>query len=49
VGSYQIGGVCDEPRVQAQLERTVLQFAAVRQAVIFINGTRLEDLLGAQG
>jgi LysM repeat protein len=49
VGNYQIGGVCDEPRVRAQLERTVLQFAAVRQAVIFINGVRLEDLLGAQG
>lgn len=49
VGTYQIGGVCDEPRVLAQLESTVLQFTAVRQAIIFINGTRLEELLGGQG
>lgn len=48
VGTYRIGGVCDEPRVRAQLERTVLQFAAVDQAVILINGIRLEEL-GGQG
>ncbi|HHX44795.1 MAG TPA: LysM peptidoglycan-binding domain-containing protein [Chloroflexi bacterium] len=49
VGTLQIGGVCDEPRVRAQLESTVLQFAAVRDTIIFINGTRLDDLLGGAG
>jgi len=49
VGAFQIGGVCDEPRVRAQVESTVLQFSAVRQTVIFVNGVRLEDLLGGQG
>lgn len=49
VGEYRIGGVCDEPRVRAQLESTVLQFAAVRQSVMFVNGVLLEELLDGQG
>lgn len=41
-GTYQIGGVCDEPRVKAQLQETVLQFPEVQNATIYINGEPLE-------
>jgi hypothetical protein len=41
-GSLKMGGECDTPRIQAQLERTVLQFTNVTAAAIFINGKPLE-------
>jgi hypothetical protein len=41
VGSLVLGGTCDEPRVPAQLERTALQFATVEEAIIYINGERI--------
>lgn len=47
-GSLMLGGVCDSPRVAAQLEETVLQFATVQEAQIFINGEPLEAALSQQ-
>ncbi len=44
-GTLSMGGECDTPRVQAQLEQTVLQFPTVTQAAIYINGKILEDVL----
>ena len=44
-GSLKIGGECDAPRVQAQLEQTVLQFSTVKEADIYINGRPLSDAL----
>ena len=44
-GTLNLGGVCDEPRVRAQLRKTALQYSTVQQVSIFINGTPLEDLL----
>jgi LysM repeat protein len=44
-GSVTVGGVCDEPRVQAQLRETILQFSTVDSASIFVNGTQLDDSL----
>jgi len=44
-GSMMLGGVCDNPRVQAQLENTVLQFPTVTSADIFINGKTLAEAL----
>jgi len=44
-GSMQMGGECDAPRVQAQLEKTVLQFPTVTSADIYINGKTLADAL----
>ena len=44
-GTLQMGGECDTPRVQAQLEQTVLQFPTVTEAAIFINGKPLADVL----
>jgi hypothetical protein len=48
-GSYQLGGVCDKPRFEAQLTHTALQFSQVQQVEVFINGERLEEILSLQG
>jgi len=47
-GSLTLGGVCDAPRVQAQLEEIALQFSTVKQVNIFVNGKRLQDLLSGK-
>jgi len=39
-GEMILGGVCDEPRLQAQLIETVNQFPAVSDVVVFLNGER---------
>jgi hypothetical protein len=45
IGTLRLNGACDAPRVQAQIEETVRQFATVGSADIFVNGTRLSDAL----
>jgi hypothetical protein len=42
VGAYVLGGTCDEPRVPAQLLSTALQFATVEEAILYINGERIQ-------
>jgi hypothetical protein len=44
-GRLLLGGVCDNPRLEAQLVETALQFSTVQQVEIFINGKPLKDLL----
>ncbi len=44
-GTLNLGGVCDNPRVKAQLSETALQYATVDRVSITINGTPLDDLL----
>ncbi len=44
-GSMMLGGECDNPRVQAQLEQTALQFATVQAVQITVNGKALKDVL----
>lgn len=48
-GTLLLGGVCDNPRVEAQLEQTALQFSTVSRASVFVNGVPLEDLLSGEG
>jgi hypothetical protein len=48
-GFIPVGGVCDEPRVQEQLERTLAAAAGVGNAVIYINGINLDDYWGPFG
>jgi hypothetical protein len=48
-GQLMLGGVCDNPRVQAQLEEIALQFPQVERVEVFINDTPLEDLLSLRG
>jgi hypothetical protein len=44
-GSVMLGGVCDAPRVEAQIEQTALQFSTVNEVSVFINDVPLEDVL----
>lgn len=44
-GELLLGGVCDDPRAQAQLEQTALQFKTVRSVRIFLNGVPLQQAL----
>ena len=44
-GSVMLGGVCDAPRVEAQIEQTALQFSTVDEVAVFINDVPLEDVL----
>ena len=48
-GTLMLGGVCDNPRVEAQLESTVLEFSNVQEVSIFINGIPLKEALSLQG
>ena len=48
-GTVSIAGDCDDPRFEAQLRRTALQFASVRVANIFINGKGLGCLTSGKG
>ena len=48
-GTLQLGGECDNPRVQAQLEQTVRQFPTITDVAIFINGQPLADVLSLKG
>ena len=44
-GKLTLGGECDNPRVQAQLEQTALQFSTVKKVVIYINNVELTKAL----
>ncbi len=48
-GQLLLGGVCDNARVQAQLEYTVLQFPNVEGVLIYVNDTPLTTVLSGQG
>jgi len=48
-GTLMLGGVCDNPRVEAQLEETALQFSTVSQVSVFVNGRPLEEVLSLEG
>jgi hypothetical protein len=48
-GELMLGGVCDVPRVEAQLERTATQFSNVPSVTFYLNGQLLKDALSLQG
>jgi hypothetical protein len=47
-GSMLLGGVCDAPRVEAQIEQTALQFSTVNDVAVFINDVPLEEALSSK-
>jgi hypothetical protein len=47
-GELMLGGACDNPRVEAQLTQTALQFSTVDAVTIRVNGTPLAELLSEQ-
>jgi hypothetical protein len=47
-GTLLLGGVCDSPRVKAQLEAAARQFPQVKAVQITINGQPLDQVLSGQ-
>jgi hypothetical protein len=43
LGELSLGGICDNPRAEAQIKETIMQFATVKQANVFLNGVALEN------
>lgn len=48
-GKVVLGGTCDNPRVDAQIKETALQFSTVRQVSILVNKIPLEQILSGKG
>ena len=48
-GKYLLGGTCDDPRFQSQIEETVLQFPEATDVEVFINGKSLEKIVSGKG
>ncbi len=48
-GTLSSGGVCDDPRIKAQLEEAALQFKTIDRVSVFINGIPLDQVLSGQG
>ncbi len=44
-GKFMLGGTCDAPRVEAQIEQTALQFSTVTDVAVFVNDVPLKDVL----
>ena len=44
-GSIAVNGVCDTPRVVAQIQETALQFPNVRAVTVLVEGVPIEDVL----
>jgi hypothetical protein len=47
-GALLLGGVCDSPRVDAQITNTALQFSTVHSVDISLNGKPLKDALSGK-
>jgi hypothetical protein len=48
-GQMLLGGVCDDPRAQAQIEYTALHSPGVQGVEIFINGEPIQEVLSERG
>lgn len=47
-GTIMLGGTCDAPRLEAQIEQTALQFSTVSDVAVFVNDVPLEDILSSK-
>ncbi|HLJ69610.1 MAG TPA: GerMN domain-containing protein, partial [Chloroflexota bacterium] len=47
-GKLNLRGVCDNPRVEAQLKRTAFQFPTVHSVAIFVNSVPLWKVLSTR-
>ncbi len=47
-GQLVSGGVCDDPRMIAQIEQTALQFSTVKSVVITVNGVEIHEALSGK-
>lgn len=48
VGEYQLGGACDVPRFQGQIEQTVMAAPGVSSVNVLLNGVPLQQALSSQ-
>lgn len=48
VGNLSVAGVCDAPRVEAQIRQTALQYFTIDSVIILVNGQPLEDVLSGR-
>lgn len=48
-GSLSMGGVCDNPRVEAQISETALQFPEVGSVDLLLNNQALQDAVSLKG
>lgn len=44
-GTLRVSGICDPPRIRAQLTETALQFDEVGEVVLYLNGRPLDEAL----
>ncbi len=44
-GSFNLGGECDDPRAEEQINATVHQFLGYEKTVVYVNGKTLHDAL----
>ncbi len=47
-GQFLLGGECDDPRAEAQITQTALQFSTVRAVDVFVNGVPMKTLLSGK-
>jgi hypothetical protein len=47
-GQLRLGGVCDAPRVRAQLRHAGLQFPTVQRVFVYVNGILLSKALSSR-
>jgi hypothetical protein len=47
-GPFKTGGACDNPRIEAQIKETALQFPTVKTVQVFINDAPLDIALSAK-
>lgn len=48
-GDLQVGGICDAPRIEAQIRQTALQYSTIDQVRIFLEGQPLDQVLSGRG
>lgn len=48
IGDLSIAGVCDEPRIEAQIRQTALQYFTIESVIILVNGQPLESYFSGQ-
>jgi len=48
-GDFTLVGTCEDPRIEAQLRETAMQFPTVKSADIFINDKNLTEIMSLEG
>lgn len=44
-GELAVAGICDEPRIESQIEATAKQFSTVKRVKVFVNNRTLRDAI----